>query len=82
MTEKENEESVEISMASTACRNCFFADYDKNLQVGCKAERLEKFSQAGIKIIQLNKDSENKTSFIIDGKTCVYYRNQEWIESQ
>ena len=82
MTEKENEESVEISMASTACRNCFFADYDASIQIGCKAGRLEKFSQAGIKIIQLNKDSENKTSFIIDGKTCVYYRNQEWIESQ
>ena len=82
MTEKENEESVEVSMASTACRNCFFADYDENIQIGCKAGRLEKFSQAGIKIIQLNKDSEGKTSFIIDGKTCVYYRNHEWIESQ
>tara|TARA_R100000306_G_C4376625_1_gene142200 strand:- start:942 stop:1793 length:852 start_codon:yes stop_codon:yes gene_type:complete len=75
-------DTVNISMASTCCRNCVFADFIEGVQVGCTADRLDKFSAAGVKIIKLENEEQNSTYFIIDGKTCVYYRNSEWIEDQ
>ena len=65
------------SVASTICLNCIFADYNSNnVQTGCKANRLELFEKHGCEI----KDTElnDKTCFVIEGKTCVYYRNSNW----
>ena len=52
-----------IPMSSTLCKNCIFADYDKEVQIGCKANRLEKFEQANIPILELNE--EKKTLYIL-----------------
>ena len=65
------------SIASTICLNCIFADYNSNnVQTGCKANRLELFEKHGCEI----KDTElnDKTCFVVEGKTCVYYRNSNW----
>ena len=64
------------SIASTICLNCAFADYENNIQTGCKANRLELFKKANLEI----KDTqiEDKTCFVLEGKACVYYRNKEW----
>ena len=70
-----------IHMSSTLCKNCIFADYDKEVQIGCKANRLEKFEQANIPILELNEDN-NESSLIVEGKVCVYYRNKEWMKSK
>ena len=66
-----------IPMTSTLCSKCVFADYDhNNIQTGCYASRIEKFEAANIPVSQLVDD--NQTSYIIEGKTCVYYRNNSW----
>ena len=46
--------------------------------MGCKANRLERFKKANISVIEMNdeEDGHETTSFIIEGKTCVYYRNK------
>ena len=67
-----------ISVASTVCLNCVFADYKENVQTGCKANRLELFKKSGIELQDM--EIEDKTCLVIEGKTCVYYRNKEWSE--
>ena len=72
-------EEQRMSVASTICLNCVFADYTNNMQTGCKANRLELFKKAGHQIRDV--DLNNRTCSVIEGKTCVYYRNKEWAES-
>ena len=67
-----------VPMSSTFCMGCVFAEYDKNnIQVGCKANRIEKFQNANIPISTIV--TEDITSYIIEGKACIYYRNKDWI---
>ena len=69
----------QVSTSSTWCANCIFADFDENVQKGCKANRLDKFKKADIPVIQTH--IEDTTSFVIDGKSCVYYRNDTWART-
>ena len=83
MNEKKDIESdsgVQVSMSSTACINCVFAIYEGDVQNGCAANRLEKFDQCDIPIISFENKDNGITSFIIDSKVCVYYRNKEWAQ--
>ena len=73
--QQQNENSV-IPISSTLCHNCMFADYDNNIQTGCKADRLDKFKKANIAISKIVY--EDVTSYIIEEKVCVYYRNKSW----
>ena len=66
----------QVSTSSTWCANCVFADFDDNVQKGCKANRLDKFKEADIPVIQTQ--IEDTISFVVDGKSCVYYRNDTW----
>ena len=70
-----------VPISSTFCIDCAFAKYDdKNTQIGCKANRIEKFHNANIPISEITHD--DTTSCVIEGKACVYYRNKDWaIES-
>ena len=70
------EDEIPISITSTSCGNCVFAEYVENTQTGCSANRLEKFKKANIPIIEMKYD--DTISLIVDGKTCVYYRNEGW----
>ena len=65
-----------IPISSTLCHNCIFADYDNNIQTGCKADRLNKFKKANITISEMVY--EDTTSYVIEEKVCVYYRNKSW----
>ena len=78
---KDEDKDLYVPVTSTFCRGCVFADYDGNVQIGCKANRLEKFKDAGITITKFNTESDKEEeeeieSFIVEGKTCVYYRNK------
>jgi hypothetical protein len=75
MTETEQKTSI----ASTICLNCVFANYTDKVQTGCSANRLELFKKAKQEISEV--PLEDKTTFVIEGKTCVYYRNKAWAES-
>ena len=76
--ESQTESEVTVSISSTECVNCVFATYEGSVQNGCGAHRLEKFDEKDIPIIPFINQKTNTTSFIIDGKSCVYYRNKEW----
>ena len=66
-----------VPMSSTFCMNCVFAQYDdKKIQTGCQANRIEQFKNANIPVSEVTND--DTTSYIIEGKACVYYRNKTW----
>ena len=68
-----------VPISSTFCIDCTFAKYDdKNTQIGCKANRIEKFHNANIPISEIIHN--DITSYIIEGKACVYYRNKDWVK--
>jgi len=73
--QQQNENKL-IPISSTLCHNCIFADYNDNIQTGCKADRLNKFKKANITISEMVY--EDATSYIIEEKVCVYYRNKDW----
>ena len=68
----------QTSVTSTICLNCTFAEYEDNTQIGCKADRLQLFEKANVEI--KDTEIEDKKCFILEGKACVYYRNNEWSE--
>ena len=68
-----------IPMTSTLCNNCVFAQYKNDKQTGCIAGRLDHFTQANIPIGEMKYEDTGTTSFVIEGKVCVYYRNEEWV---
>lgn len=79
MPKKETSDPVQMSLASTPCKNCFFADYEDGVQTGCFADnRIDKFKAAGIEIIEAF--DEEKKFFVIKDKVCLYYRHKESIE--
>ena len=73
-----SKDNNKISMSSTICANCTFAEYDKKTQTGCKANRLELFKKHNIPMMV--SEVEGHKTFIIEGKVCVYYRNETWAK--
>ena len=75
-SDQQQDENKLIPISSTLCHHCIFADYNDNIQTGCKADRLDKFKKANIAISKIVY--EDVTSYIIEEKVCVYYRNKDW----
>ena len=75
-SDQQQDENRLIPISSTLCHNCIFADYNDNIQTGCKADRLDKFKKANITISEIVY--EDITSYVIEEKVCVYYRNKDW----
>ena len=73
--QQQNENSL-VPISSTLCHNCIFAEYDNGSQTDCKADRLNKFKKANITISEMVY--EDVTSYVIEEKVCVYYRNKNW----
>jgi hypothetical protein len=62
----------------TSCKDCCFAEYDKNTQIDCNLDKLSKFRKANIEILEAY-DNE-KEFFVIKSKTCVCHRTKEWAK--
>ena len=70
---------LEVSAATTSCRQCVFAEYDGNKQTECSAGRLQVLHDNGVEII-LNGDGI-KEFFLIKDKACPYFRHKDKYES-
>ena len=75
-----SEAAPQITVTSTSCKNCCFATYDGDTQIGCGAERLEKFRNNGIDVLDVYDD--DKEFFLVKDKICVYYRSPEMFQEQ
>ena len=69
-----------VSAISTVCKNCLFAIYDNDTQVGCKFDRTEKANNHSYyKLVEA--EDEEKEFYIIDNHICPYQRTESWIHS-
>jgi len=68
-----------LSQVHTACRYCVFAEYEDNTQTGCKLNKLDDYRAAGIDIVEVYDEGANFN--IIDGRICLFYRNESSLES-
>lgn len=67
-----------INPIHTACKNCVFAKYEKNTQVGCELEYISKYKEKNIQILEVY--DEEKEFYVINNKKCIGYREEKWFE--
>ncbi len=60
----------------TSCKDCIFAEYKEETQVGCSRGILEKYRNLGINIVEAY--DYDKEFYVIENRLCQYYRTQEW----
>jgi hypothetical protein len=59
----------------TSCEDCVFASYENKTQTSCKLNRIKKFREKNIEVIEAeNEDNE----FYVVKSFCNCYRNIEW----
>ncbi len=73
------DEEILISQVYTTCKNCVFSKLEDGAQVGCKLDKIKHYEDAGINIINVQEDG--KKFFLIDGRFCLYYRNEELMKN-
>jgi hypothetical protein len=79
---EENQE-IEVSQIHTVCRDCVFAKYDgenPNKQSGCSLNKIQDYEKAGVPVIEVFDDS-NKEFKLINGRFCMFYRNEEVMKA-
>jgi|TARA_R100000149_G_C5860449_1_gene126506 hypothetical protein len=71
----------EISIISTACKNCLFAEYEGNTQVGCKLHRTEKISNHPVYEL-IEAEDDEKEFYVLNNHICPYQRTSSWLHSE
>lgn len=69
----------EISITSTICKNCIFATYDGNRQIGCHFDITEKVRNSTDNVELVEAMDDEKEFYILDGKICPYQRTSSWM---
>lgn len=67
-----------LSQIHTACRDCVFAQYKENTQVGCKLDKINDYKNAEIPIVEAHDG--NKEFYVINGRVCLSFRNEEVLK--
>ena len=71
---------TEVSEISTICKNCLFAIYDNDTQVGCKFGRTETVdSHPSYELIEA--EDEEKQFYIFNNHICPYQRTDTWTHA-
>ena len=73
---KPQETLPQISSLHTACKLCIFAEYEDDLQVGCQAEMIGKYTEAGAEIIEVYDDE--KKFYVLNNRRCMMQRLPLW----
>lgn len=71
---------MEISPISTACKNCLFATYESDTQIGCSLNRTEKIKNHSIYEL-IEAEDEDKKFFILNNHICPYQRTSNWAHA-
>ena len=64
-------------MIHTPCKDCCFANYEDNTQVGCKFNLLDEYEKLGHPIREVYDD--DKEFYVVEGRKCVYCRTNDWF---
>lgn len=61
----------------TCCKDCLFAKYEGNTQIGCVFDKIEKYRSLGVEILDCY--DETKEFNVIKNRLCNTCRNQSWL---
>lgn len=78
--QKQHHETISenLDKVETCCKDCVFAEYDVNSQVGCSLGRINQF-----KVLDVNVDEcydQDKEFFVIRDRICNSCRNHNWAK--
>ena len=62
----------------TSCEDCVFSGYEKDTQTSCKLNRVDKFKDKGVEIMEAYNDERE---FYVVKSFCNSYRNKDWGDS-
>ena len=68
----------QINKIHTPCKNCVFAKYENQTQIGCALNYIDKYKNKNVTILEAY-DNE-KEFYIINGKKCMGYRENKWFK--
>lgn len=61
-----------------SCKGCVFSNKIGITQVGCDLDKLDKFRESGIKVVEAHDDDEE---FYIIERLCQFYRDKDWSKN-
>ena len=79
--DKDTQSGPDAGDIKTVCRDCAFAKYEGETQIGCKLGKLEKLRDLGETVVAAYDDTE-KEFFIIQDRFCVFWRDPNWKDSE
>ena len=68
---------TEVSAISTVCKNCLFAMYDDNTQIGCSLNRTKVIQNHPVYEL-IEAEDEDKQFYILNNHICPYQRTNTW----
>ena len=71
---------TEVSSISTVCKNCLFAIYDGDTQIGCHFGRTDKVDNHEVYELVEAEDTDKKF-YILNNHICPYQRTESWVHS-
>lgn len=71
----------QISSIATTCKNCLFAIYDGDTQIGCHFGRTEKVDEHDIFEL-IEAEDDDKEFYILNNHICPYQRTDSWIHAK
>jgi len=71
---------TEVSSISTVCKNCLFAIYDVDTQIGCHFGRTDKVDNHEVYELVEAEDTDKKF-YILNNHICPYQRTDSWVHS-
>lgn len=63
---------------TTSCKDCVFAEKEDKTQIGCSLNRIEKFKERGVFVVEAEDLEENE--FYVIESWCAAYREEPWLE--
>lgn len=71
---------MKINVIHTPCKDCIFAIYNEKTQTECGLNKLSQYKKLGIEILEVYDN--DKEFFVINGKKCLGFRDNQWLEKQ
>ena len=71
---------TEVSAISTICKNCLFAKYENNTQVGCQFDRTDTVDNHPVYELLAAHD-DDKEFYILNNHICPYQRTETWTHA-
>ena len=77
MTTETETKTEDTNTINTSCKDCVFAEWNKNEQTGCELGRISKFKKNGTEVVEA---TDNVKDYYVVRRFCNAYRPEAWGE--